>query len=387
VTDEALHPVQRLHLAELTGPLGIWQHASGTAPDRSHGYCTDDVARALGVDLLHGLELGWTAVRDDARRSLDFLRAAYNPALGLVRNFRSADGEWLDEAGSQDCQGRALLALGSAIAAAADPAFATDPAFAADAADLFMALLPGAGRQTSLRACASAILGCDAALDGPVGTADSGPVRRTLVALAGRLDGAFAASDPDDGWPWPEPILTYENALLPRAMVAAGLRLGLDGYTARGLRALDWLIGVQTRSGVFSPVGNRGWWPKNGRRARFDQQPIDAAATVLAAAAALEATGDPRYRVAAQAAYGWFLGDNAPGLMVVDVLTGGCRDGLSATAVNANQGAESTLAWQITLETLRRLRSPARSADRPAWGTAILPNASPGAATTAGADA
>jgi hypothetical protein len=380
VTNQAVHPVRRLHIEELTGPLGMWQHARGTRPDEAHGYCSDDMARALVVDLLHGPQLGWDGVRDHARRSLDFLWAAYNPALGVVRNFRSADGSWLDEAGSQDCQGRALHALGAAAGAG-------DAAFAADAAELFGLVLAGATRLTSLRACSSTIIGCAVALEPSPGVQTAGQLRGTLEALAGRLDGAFAASDGDPAWPWPEPILTYENALLPRALIAAGVSLGRAAYTARGLRSLDWLIAVQTSAGEFSPIGNRGWWPRDGHRSRFDQQPIEAAATVQAASLALEATGDPRYRAAAEAAYGWFLGDNQLGKMIADPLTGGCRDGLSATEVNPNQGAESTLSWQVALETMRRVRSPARSAGRQATSTRHDPIAPAGADPIAGADA
>lgn len=381
MTDRALSHVRRQHLVELTGPLGVWQHANGTVPATAHGYCTDDVARALRVDLMHGLELGWDAVRDDAWLSLAFLQAAYNPARGVVRNLRSAGGDWLDETGSEDCQGRALLALGHAAGTVADSAFA------ADAGSLFMALLPRAARLVPLRACASAILGCDAALDSVAGVTDNGIVRRAMVALATRLDAPFAAAARDEAWPWPEPILTYENALLPHGLLAAGRRLGRDETIARGLRVLDWLFSVQTRAGTFSPIGNRGWWPSKGERARFDQQPIEAAATVVAAAAALGATGDPRYRIVAEAAYGWFLGDNEPGLRLADPQTGGCSDGLSATEVNANQGAESTLAWLLALETMRGLRSVPPSADAFAQGPGRTLAASGGAHALSGAHA
>ena len=115
VPDRPLFPVRRLHLDEMTGPFGIWQHALGAAPDETFGTCTDDVARALTVDLLHQRTIGWGVISASARRSLAFLVAAFNPATGSFRNFRGADGAWLDDEGSQDTQGRALLAIGGAV--------------------------------------------------------------------------------------------------------------------------------------------------------------------------------------------------------------------------------------------------------------------------------
>ena len=345
MADQPLHPVRRDHLAALTGPLGIWQHANGLVPDEAFGTCTDDVARALLVDLLHARELGWAAVRTDALRSLRFLREALDPSLGTFRNFRSADGTWLETVGSQDSTGRAMLALGIACTGEAEAA--------AEARALFLAALPASRGLRAHRAVASALLGCDAALDAGLG-GETGPA---LEAFASRLRRAFAADRLDAEWPWPEPILTYENALLPRALLAAGRRLGDHELLRAGLRSMDWLIAVQTaRDGTFSPIGSDGWWPRHGRRAGFDQQPIEATATILAARAAFAATGETRYLTAAETAYAWFLGSNDTGVRVADPRTGGCHDGLTRNGVNLNQGAESTLMWLIALEEVRAMR-------------------------------
>ncbi len=332
----------------LSGPLGIWQHANGVVPDESFGTCTDDVARALTVDLLHRHELGWEAVSPSARRSMAFLAAAFDPSTDTFRNFRAANGAWLEESGSQDSQGRALLALGMAAREA------PEVAMRAEARALFTAALPGAGRLTSLRAVASAILGCDAALTGGL----MGETEGVFARLVARLRRAFSELDLDGDWPWPEPVVTYENALLPHALIVAGRRLASPGLRRVGLGVLDWLIAAQTsRGGTFTPVGSDGWWPHGGTRSRFDQQPIEATATILAAAAAYDVTEDAGYRRSAEAAYGWFLGDNDLGIAVADVVTGGCHDGLSEDHVNLNQGAESTLMWLTAVEAMRRLRS------------------------------
>jgi hypothetical protein len=353
VPDRPLFPAQRQHLERLTGPLGIWQHAQGVEPDETLGTCTDDVARALMVDLLQRRTLGWEAVSPSARQSIDYLIAAFDPSLEIFRNFRDTAGVWLDELPSQDSQGRALHALGTA---ARDT---PEVGLRLDAQSLFTLALPAARRLTSPRAVAAAVLGCDAALEAGL----TGDTQHTFELLAGRLSGAFAEVDLDGDWPWPEETLTYENALLPHAMIVAGRRLGDARLRSVGLHVLDWLIAAQlSRGGIFTPIGSHGWWPKGMTRSQFDQQPIEATAMILAAAAAYEASQDPGYIRSAEAAYAWFLGDNDAGLAVADVLTGGCHDGLSEHQVNANQGAESTLMWLTALETMRQLRTDAMAA-------------------------
>ncbi len=350
-----LHPVNRQHLAEITGELGIWQHAIGAAPNLAFGYCTDDVARALTVDLAHARVLGWDTVAESARRSLRFMGDAFDPATGRFRNFRDQDGRWLDEEASDDSYGRAMLALGGSLGGD------HDEAFAAGAMRVFAAALPASAQLTALRATASTVLGCAAALESP-GIDDELRVATSeaLWRLADRLRRAFAPVASSGDWPWPEPVLTYENPLLPRALIVAGQRAGDHALIGMGLHVLDWLIVVQTSNGgEFSAIGSEGFWPRGGRRARFDQQPIEATAMILAAEIALAHTGESRYLDAIELAYGWFLGDNDIGLAMADPTTGGCFDGLEPAGVNRNQGAESTLMWLTALERVREMRAEA----------------------------
>jgi hypothetical protein len=171
--------------------------------------------------------------------------------------------------------------------------------------------------------------------------------------------------DPPAEWPWFEPVLTYENAIVPRSLIAAGVRLGRPTLIAKGCSMLDWLIDVQTgESGQFSPVGN-GWWPRKAERSQFDQQPIEAASMIAAAADAYRATGRGRYLQAAEAAYGWVLGDNDIGVPLAIPASGGCQDGLTPSGPNENQGGESTLMWLTALEQIRDLRRSTPSHIRP----------------------
>jgi hypothetical protein len=341
-----LHPVNRAHLDVMTDSVGIMQHATGQRPDPAHGYCTDDVARALRVDLLHQRDLGWPAVAVGASRSLRFLEDAFDPATGRFRNFRRADGSWLEGTGSEDCHGRTMLALGETMARAPDERLAES------AGRLFARALPAARELGAMRAQASVVLGCDAAME----VAPTGPTMLAYRLIAGRLRSAFV-SRPAGAWPWPETRLTYENALPTQALIVAGHYLGSRPMISVGLDVLDWLIVAQTGpAGHLSPIGN-GWWSRGGEKSQFDQQPIEATALLLAAESARAATNEDRYRTAMEQAYAWFLGGNDLGVFVADPERGASYDGLTPHGVNTNQGAESTLMWLIALEHVRMLRT------------------------------
>ena len=354
-----IHPPVRIHLERISDATGIFQHAAGSAPDPAHGYCTDDVARALQVDLLQATRLGWEAVADSAWRNLRFLQAAFDPEAGWFRNFLSTESAWAPEPASDDCQGRAIHALGDAVVAPFD----TD--HAAAARTLFRSALPAARRLEAPRAIASVVLGTGAV----VRAGGSASVTATYRRLARRLAAVLGAGVAEHGgpdWPWPEPVVTYENALLPRALIVAGAALHEDRMRRHGLAMLDWLIAEQTAAdGHLSPVGNT-WWARGGPRGRFDQQPIEATSLLAAAQAAFEVTGDTRYRDAGERAYAWFLGANDVGIAVADPARGACCDGLTPKGVNHNQGAESTLMWLNAVERIGQVRAAADALARDA---------------------
>jgi hypothetical protein len=350
-----LHPVNRRHLDVMTDAIGIMQHAIGSRPDPAHGHCVDDVARALQVDLLHERELGWPAVAAPAERSLDFLVEAFDDTTGRFRNFRSVDGAWTEGVGSEDCHGRAFHALGDVIADVPDARMVRT------ATSLFERALPAATELTALRAQASVLLGCAAKL----GAAPDSLTEAACLRLADAFLEPFPiASSP---WPWPESSVTYEGALLPRALIVTGRALASEAMIDTGLNMLDWLIQAQiAQDGQFSPVGNE-WWPRDGVKSQFDQQPIEATAMLLAADSAYLATGDGFYRTAMERAYAWFLGGNDLGVAVADPLRGAGYDGLTPRGVNTNQGAESTLMWLSAAEHIRAIRA-GRPTARPRTG-------------------
>ena len=228
------------------------QHAQGARPDPSHGYCTDDVARALMVDLLHQRELGWGAIEPSIARNVTFLAEAFNESTGRFRNLRRWDGAWLDSLGSEDANARALQALGEVIASA--PAGTVRD----DAAAVFERALPSASRASSLRPRAAVILACDWAARAGMFDEVAGIYQRVANDLWQTFDGCQA----DAAWPWPEAIVTYENELPAQALIVAGRRLDRPDMVRTGLRVLDWLIDAQTAAdGQLRSVGNAGWWP------------------------------------------------------------------------------------------------------------------------------
>jgi glycosyltransferase involved in cell wall biosynthesis len=354
-TPEEIPAAVRRHLDELSDAVGIFQFADGRRPDPAYGYCTDDVARALRVDLRRGAIAAGPRVAAATRRELAFLQAAFDPLTGRFRNLRGSDGGWLDVIGSEDAHARAVQALGEAIA------LSDDLRVVRVARRLFAAALPAALRLEYARPRAYAALGCAASLADP----SCGPLARSgLETLAGRLAGAVeAAAVADPAWPWPETPVTYDNGVVPEALIAAGVRLERPEWIGLGTSVLDWLFAAQTGpDGRLMPVGNHGWWPRGGEPARWDQQPIEPASLVFAAAAALEATGEGRWAPAATRAYRWFLGANELGIPLADPDRGACRDGLGSDGANRNEGAESTLAWLLSVERIRELRQ-----GRSAW--------------------
>ncbi|MCC2322122.1 glycosyltransferase [Cellulomonas xiejunii] len=314
------------HLLRLATPTGLYEHALGDEPRVEHGMCVDDVARALVVTARFPSSDARAA--DLAATCLRFVRAAQHPD-GRLHNRRHPEGAWLDEPSTDDHWGRGLWAL--AVAAVELPAGPMARG-AHRGATLAMA-----ARSPHTRATAYAALGAAELL-----RVDprSGPARRLL----GDARATLPRPTTDARWPWPEPRLTYANAVLPEALIAVGGALGDDALLADGLRLLDWLVAEQTVDGRLSvvPVGGRG--PGDDRQG-FDQQPVEVTALAEAAATALRATGDPRWVTVLDRCVAWFEGANDAGVPVRDPATGAGFDGLERDGVNQNRGAESTLAW------------------------------------------
>jgi glycosyltransferase involved in cell wall biosynthesis len=344
------------HLYRMTDSTGIFQHANFTAPNHAEGYCTDDNARALILSVLLGqLKEAPKPVRALATTYAKFLDYAFEPQTGRFHNFLSSDRRWLDERGSEDSHGRAIWALGTAVGRS------PQGSSRATAKRLFEQALPAVAYFTSPRAWAFSLIGIHEYLRHKKGDHLAVDVREELT---GRLMSIFdQVAGP--GWSWFEDGLTYDNAKLAHALIVTGRATGKEKVYNRGIEALRWLVGVQTsQHGKLRPVGSNGFYRRHGARAEFDQQPIEAQTTVSACLEAYGTTRDPWWYEQAQRAFDWFLGWNDLGEELYCPQTGGCRDGLHADRSNQNQGAESMLAFLLSLAEMRLVQNTARALPR-----------------------
>jgi glycosyltransferase involved in cell wall biosynthesis len=315
---------------------GMYQHAIGIVPDRRHGYCIDDNARALmlicqapDIDPAERLRLATTYA--------SFVQHAWNPDRGVFRNFMSFERTWCEEAGSDDSNGRTIWALG--VTAATSP----ERALRDWAMQLYDQALPHIATSQSPRTVAFTMLGAAAMLRAKPGHDISIAVLSDGADLLERLLGG--ARRPD--WAWFEAVLGYDNPRLSQALIEAGEAMGRDDWIATGLETLSWIAQRQTAAaGHFRPIGSESF----GRayaQLPFDQQPLEAHAAIDAAVAARRATNDPRWSDHAESAWRWFFGANDRGVALADMASGRCRDGINPRGANLNCGAESILALHL----------------------------------------
>ena len=345
------------HLFRMSDSTGIFQHASFTVPNFAEGYCTDDNARALVLALMLQ-KLGRGSLRLGARAATyaAFINHAFDRQHGRFRNFMNFERRWLEEVGSEDCQGHALWALGLCVSQAGQGSFQML------AAQLFEQALPVAAEFSSPRAWAFTLIGIDEYLRRFGGDRRANHIRGTLTT---RLMQSYGDTVRDD-WDWFEEVVSYANAKLPHALILSGRCMNAAPLLETGLKALRWLVKNQTSpAGSFRPVGSNGFYPRGKERAIFDQQPIEAQATVSACIEAYHATGDTIWVAEARRAFEWFLGRNDLGIALYDPGTGGCRDGLHVDRLSQNQGAESTLAFLLALAEMQALQNSLTSFKEP----------------------
>jgi len=336
----SLPDINMQHLRTMTDDTGILQHAQFAIPNRYHGYCTDDNARALiAVSKYYNLS-GDRSCLPYASTYLAFLFSAFDEESKRFRNFMSYDRKWLDDVGSDDSHARALWGLGVAVSSKLDISFVKL------SSRLFVEALGALENSSSPRSWSFVLLGIYHYLERFGGDVT---VKRMGKLLAERLFNLFKEHSTPD-WPWCEHSLSYTNARLSQALILSGKWLRNPEMMQLGLSSLKWLLEVQTgENGQISIVGNRGWRQKGGVSARFDQQPIDTGALVETCSCAYKLTGDKYWYSEASRCFKWFLGYNDLQISLYDPNTGGCQDGLHAIGANGNQGAESTLAWFLAL--------------------------------------
>lgn len=334
----AIHPPtkQVAYLRRLTTAIGLVQHARGSRADLRFGYALDDNARAL-VACVHltnqfGYQLGSLI-----SSYLNFIKRSAL-ADGWFAQLADRSGHFLDRRASEDAFGETIWGL----SVLADDRH--DPELAAAARELLSASSSHIGNLFALRAVSYALLGAAAA-------ADKTQVDRLGRRLLSRVESA------DEDWPWFEDRLSYANGLMPWALAEAGLLLRSKKFLRYAGSSFEFLDRVSRIGGIPSPIGNKGWYRRGGRRARFDQQPIDAAAMVLAACSCYRATQQRRYLTTALEWFSWFEGNNVHGVNLIDEDSGGIYDGITSRGVNTNQGAENIVLYLIAAATVAKLAS------------------------------
>lgn len=325
------------HFIRMTDDTGIYQHAKFTIPDRNHGYCTDDNARALVAMAKFQNEY----TDPQAKRLFDIYLSFVCHSQrndGTIRNFMTFDRKWFEVEPAHDSLGRSLWALGTVIAEPPAPSYISIIKELFDNSVIHVPTL-------SPRGMAYSIFGMADYLKQFPGASE---IKRNLALAAQTIYNMYTKNRTDD-WQWFENILAYDNGVLPHALLLAGNVLDNEDMVKAGLESCDFLISKTLSGNHFSFVGCRGWYKKGGEKAAFDQQPLEVVSTVLMLTEAFEATGTQRYLELQKIAFDWFLGANDLQIPVYNFQTNGCYDGLERGGVNLNQGAESLVSFMLSL--------------------------------------
>lgn len=332
-------------IERLTDATGMFQHSVHSVPDRAHGYCVDDNARALILMCTHP-KLSIVERMRLTSIFAAFIQHAWNPDTQRFRNFMGFDRQWLEEQGSDDSCGRTLWALAIAVTDAADPAIRQWASGLFDTAHAPITISRSPRTRAFVMIAMSAML-------------TARPGDRVFASMLAEFGDDLLLKYGDcqrANWRWFEPTLAYDNARIPEGLLRAGIAIDREDFVAAGLEMLEWLAAMQTSAGGhFRPVGSDNFSRPFSPSLHFDQQPLEAWAMIDACDAAFAASNNSIWYSHAAQAYRWFLGENDLGLVIGNAVSGECYDGLMPTGVNRNQGAESVLAFHMATLAINRL--------------------------------
>jgi len=332
-----LPPFSLAHIKRLTDDTGIIQHAKFGIPNLKEGYCLDDNARALLMVLMTYRQTKDSFALDLSPIYMSFIHYMQNKD-GSFRNFLSFSRNFLDEVGSEDCFGRTIWALGYLLGNAPNDAYYQTGKL------MFFEAAPNFETLQSIRSIANTMIGISYYLrSNPSDDGMTERLRNFAIVLTKHYE-----NNKTNDWKWFEPLLAYDNGILPLALLHAAQILNDDKITEVALSTMNFLTNVTLRDGYLSIVGNKEWYKKDGERSMFAQQPIDAMAMVLMYHQAFHLTKDKEYLNKLYTSFMWFLGENDLRMSLYDFETKGCCDGFENYGVNRNQGAESSLAYLIS---------------------------------------
>jgi glycosyltransferase involved in cell wall biosynthesis len=337
VDPEIMPKFSLAHVLRLTDDTGIVQHAKYGIPNLKEGYCLDDNARALIMALMAHKRSGSREAFELLPIYLSYIHYMQTDD-GNFRNFMSFSRQYLDDVGSEDSFGRTIWSLGYLIANA------TSNSYKEFATEVFQRSFPHFRSLTFLRGMANTIIGISLYLQ--MNPTDEGMVNE-LIRLTEPLMEAYDKNQTDN-WHWFEETMTYDNAILPLALLHSSQITGNEHVKTVALRAMEFLDNLTLSSGYLTPVGNEGWYTRGGKFPLYDQQAIETMAMVLMHFQAYQLFRKPEHIEKMFLCYKWFLGENSLRAPLYDHETKGCCDGLLPTGINRNQGAESTLAYLIS---------------------------------------
>ncbi|MDF2650017.1 MAG: glycosyltransferase [Paenibacillus sp.] len=348
------------YMRRLTDDTGIFQHTKFGVPDRSKGYTTDDNARALIAAVLMYNSRQDSVSLDLIHTYISFVHHAQN-ADGNFRNFMDYNRSFIEDSGSEDCQGRTLWALGFALSHSSslpDNVLNT-------CRYLINQALPHLHELGSPRAQAYAIIGLSYLIKTPDALTYSFPyhhkpntaeeksflprafIIELINKMALRLHNQYTRNK-GNGWNWFEDSLTYGNSMLPWALLRAYCVSGNLSYKETAKESLDFLASSTfSKKGYYKPIGSHGWLLRDGDAALYDEQPIEACEMLLACKEAADVLKDPAYLKHAALCYEWYMGHNSFQTSLIDPQTGACYDGIHSTGLNLNQGSESIISFSI----------------------------------------
>ena len=332
-----LPPFSLAHIKRLTDDTGIIQHAKYGIPNLKEGYCLDDNARALLMVLMAYRQKKNTLALELSPIYISYIHYMQNK-YGTFRNFLSFSRKFLDEVGSEDSFGRTIWALGYLLANAPNDAYYRTGKL------IFFDASPNFEKLKSIRGIANTMVGISYYLRSKPN--DDSMIER-LRNLAGNLVRHYEENSTPE-WKWFEPLLAYDNGILPLALLHAAELLKDERITRTALETMNFLTEITLKDGYLSIIGNEKWYRKDGERSMYAQQPVDALAMVLMYHQAFHLTKDKEYLNKLFACFMWFLGENDLRMSLFDFETKGCCDGFENYGVNRNQGAESSLSYLIS---------------------------------------
>ncbi len=332
-----LPPFSLVHIERLTDDTGIIQHAKFGIPNLKEGYCLDDNARALLMVLMAYRQKKNTLALKLSPIYLSYIQYMQNKD-GTFRNFLSFNRNFLDTVGSEDSFGRAVWALGYLLYNAPNDAYYQSGKL------IFFNASPNFEKLQSIRGIANTMVGISYYLRSNM---DDELMKERLRNLAYKLILHYEENSSPD-WKWFEPLLAYDNGMLPLALLHSSEILNDDKITVTALETMSFLAGISLKEDYLSVIGNENWHKKGGEQSMYAQQPVDTQAMVLMFHQAFHLTKDKEYLNKLFTSFMWFLGENDLRINLYDFETMGCCDGLESYGVNRNQGAESSLAYLIS---------------------------------------